>query len=364
MPSPVPPGPDGGDGGEESPAVIEPKFPEYWLPGEELIENTVFRGSASIIVGYSGMLFQNGYINEYFGYAPKYVNCTDEQLLDRVLALKHLQDMLEEAGKAMCVAISLNNAAYYPEYVPDWYHAKFTPPVNYVRPYERFRKMLHEHGVYFVDAQEVCASVGLTNTFAKTGVHWNKLSSWETTCAVIAEYERQRGYEIRNLKADRILSSPNPPGFGNPERDIYNIVTSGQNRSVIESMMVDDLYYWPDVYVDDMSKPQMGPVVIQGGSFEHDFTHYLSSFAITPKVTSFFYNNNGNPRAVNFDVLIPPMDFLLLEVNEQFVYGMGGNAPSWGDNDFNDPTEGIKNNFIDLLIEWMEAARAAGGGRF
>ena len=49
--------------------------------------------------------------------------------------------------------------------------------------------------------------------------------------AIIAEYEKQSGTEIKRLAADRILSSKNPPGFGNPEQDIYGMYINAWGRS-------------------------------------------------------------------------------------------------------------------------------------
>ena len=43
--------------------------------------------------------------------------------------------------------------------------------------------------------------------------------------------------------------------------------------------------------------------------------------------------------------------FVLLEVNEQFVYNMGGNAPSWGQNDI--VILDLGNNIIDSLWNYL-----------
>ena len=159
--------------------VIEPRFKEYILPAEELRDPDGYKGTDHVIIGKNGCLYENGYINEYYGYAQKYVNVTDEQLMTRVEILKEIQDELELRGIAFCVAISPSKASAMPDYIPDWYIAQNKPITSdYVRPYTRFVKFLDENGVYFVDSTSLYKSLGMTNTFPLTGIHWNRLAAF------------------------------------------------------------------------------------------------------------------------------------------------------------------------------------------
>ena len=334
--------------GVEDMTFAEPKFPEYARPKEDLQDPEGFRGDEWIIVGKNGCLYENGYINEYLGYAPKYVNVTDRELLYRVDVLKDIQDELEARGIAFCVAITPSKAAAMPDYIPDWYKEQNkTLSDNYVRPYVRFVKMLEEAGVYFVDSSSLYRSLGLTNSFPKTGIHWNRLAAYETSVAIIAEYERQTGKETKHIKMDGVLFGKTPQAS---EQDIFGIIYSGK-RKEREEAIIDDRYYWPDAYTTNTSKPAIKHMLIQGGSFTGDFYHYFGGFGIVSDITPFYYNNGGNVD-VNWAYEIGRTSFVLLEVNEQFVYNMGGVSPAWGYNDIAILDLGA--NIIDSLWEYLK----------
>ena len=332
---------------EEEVVVIEPKFPEYVLPPEELSDPDGYRGTEHVIIGKNGCLYENGYINEYYGYAQKYVNVTDDQLISRVEILRYIQDQLAKRGIAFCVAISPSKASAMPDYIPDWYKAKYAPITpDYVRPYTRFVKFLKEKGVAFVDSSSLYKSLGMTNTFPKTGIHWNRMAAFETCVALIEEYEWQTGTEVRHLAADGIRFGKNPPGA---EKDIFGIVYAGKKKEM-ENAIVDDRYYWPDVYTANKSRPAIPHMTVQGGSFTGDFSYYFQSYSIVSEYTGYYYNDGGKVNK-NWEREINKTSYVILEVNEQFVYNMGGNAPSWGQNDIIILDFGP--NIIDSLYDYL-----------
>ena len=328
-----------------------PKYPQYVLPESPLLDPEGYQGTAWVVIGKDGYLYENGYINEYLGTAPKYVNVTDDELISRAETLKYIQDALAQKGIAFCVAISPSKAGNLPQFIPDFYKTDHITPEGYIRPYIRFKKFLEDKGVYFVDSETVYKSVGLTNTFPKTGIHWNKLASYETTCAVIAEYERQTGIEVRHIASDGIIYKPNPPPFVGNEQDIFGVVYSGK-RQEMKTAIIDDKYYWHEMFIDDKSKPKIGHMIIQGGSFTGDFGYYFGDLKIAESVTSYYYNNSGKVN-IKWENEINKTKFVLLEVNEQFVYNMGGNAPQWAENDVNILPLG--KNIVDSLYDYLAA---------
>ena len=335
---------------ENDEMFIEPKFPEYIIEKEDLYDPDGFRGTAHVIIGKNGCLYENGYINEYFGYAPKYVEVTDRELIYRVGTLKYIQEELAKRGIAFCVVITPSKASAMPDYIPDWYMDENRPLVSdYVRPYERFLKFLEEEGVNHIDSTSLYKSLGLTNTFPKTGIHWNKFASYETCVAIINEYEWQTGKEVKHLAADEVRFGKNPPGFGNPEQDIFGIVYSGK-RSEMADAIIDEKYYWLDVYTAKKNNPSIPHMIIQGGSFTGDLYHYFQSYGIVSNITGYYYNNGGNTD-INWDYEIGRTNYVVLEVNEQFIYNMGGNAPAWAENDINILPLGA--NIIDSLYEYL-----------
>ena len=329
---------------------IEPRFGEYALPLEQLAEPGGYLGTAHVVIGKNGCLFENGYINEYVGYSPRYTNITDAALLARAETLRVIQDKLAERGIAFCVAITPSKASSLPQYIPAWYTAKYTEAEGYVRPYSRFVTMLQSAGVIFIDSAAVYRSVGLTNTFPKTGTHWTKMAAFETSVAIIGEYERQTGTTTRSIAANRILNGSDPPGFGTDERDIFGIAYAGK-RNELENALKDDAYYWPDTLQVNADASAIPHVLLQGGSFTDDIQYYLTTYGIADNVTNIRYNQSGNPDNVDWEALIEGADFVVLEVNEQFVHNMGGNAPSWGNGDFLQKA-GDK-NIVDALYAYL-----------
>ncbi|MCL2816217.1 MAG: hypothetical protein FWD23_16615, partial [Oscillospiraceae bacterium] len=322
---------------------VTPDWPEYVLPDSYLDEPDGFLGTDAVIVGKDGYLYEPWYINEYMGYDYVYVYTDDDELMRRVMVLKFIQEELEKRGVAFCVAISASKASAMPQFIPDFYmDARYTLDDDYVRPYVRFVKMLAEKGVYHIDSQALYKTIGLTNSFAKTGTHWNKLASFETTRAVMAEIDRQTGRNIEKLVFDEIVAKKTPAPFYPNEQDIFNIGYSG-NRQEMRDAIVDDFYYWPDVYLeyDGNGSDRLGHTIIQGGSFSHDFVHYFRDKKIAKSVTAYYYNNDGKVD-VDWAKEIGKAEFVLFEVNEQHVYNMGGGVP--GDS---------STNIIDSLYFWL-----------
>jgi hypothetical protein len=308
-----------------------------------------YRGNNQVVVGKEGYLFENGYINEYFGFAKRYADVSDEQLAARVATLRELQERLADLGIAFCVAITPSKASYLPQYIPEWYLARYTAEADYVRPYLRFVAMLAEKGVFFVDSRAVFETAGLDEIFPKTGTHWTKTAAFETTAAIIKEYERQRGLATWNLAYDRIFQSSSPPGFGTDEQDIFGVAYAGRS-SELDNAILDSVYSYPDVYALAFDRASTPKIIIQGGSFNDDIVYYLSEYGVAASVTEFRYNNSEDV-ALDWASLLAQTDFVVLEVNEHYVYNMGGSAPQGGISDFLASEPGA--NIIDSLSEFL-----------
>jgi len=333
-----------GENSEESEILgVVPDWPEYILPESDLIEPDGFLGTEAVVVGKDGYLYEPWYINEYYGYDYAYVYTEDEELARRTMILKFIQDELEKRGIAFCVAISTSKASSMPQFIPEFYKdAHYALDDDYIRPYIRFKKMLEEKGVYHIDSKSLYKAIGLTNTFPKTGTHWNKLASFEATRAIMAEIDRQTGRNIEKLVFGEIVAKKTPAPFYANEQDIFNIGYAG-NRQEMRNAITDDFYYWPDVHLEDggESGDRLGHTIIQGGSFSHDFVYYFRDKKIAKSVTSYYYNNDGKVD-VDWAKEIGKAEFVLFEVNEQHVYNMGGGTP--GDS---------STNIIDSLYFWL-----------
>jgi hypothetical protein len=303
---------------------------------DQMIESTGYRGTAQVVIGKSGVLYENGYINEYLGYSKMYRDVVPETIDEQVEKLEFIQEKLKERGIAFTLVFSPSKAAEYPQAVPDWYKAMYVEYSDYVRPFDMMIERLESSTVNYINSAALYDEVGLEVTFPKTGIHWNKLASFETIKAMIASYEEQTGETIRHITADKLNKSTDPPGFGNPEKDIFGIIYSATPNA---ERIVDEYYYWPEIYVENEDCDNRINMFIQGGSFTGDFTTYFPMYGITNRIRSVYYNQDerlfSSPASsdVRWKRYLEDCDYVVFECNEQFVRGFGGNAPSWAQAD-------------------------------
>ena len=131
------PRPGGGvaaDAESSGPRDMPLRFPEYARREEPPAEPGGYRGTDQVVIGGNGYLYENGYINEYLGFSKKYSETTDADLLERAVSLKAVQDALAARGIAFCVVFTPSKAASLPQYIPEWYTARYAAAPDYIRP--------------------------------------------------------------------------------------------------------------------------------------------------------------------------------------------------------------------------------------
>ncbi len=290
-----------------------------------LTELSGYKGTNTVIIGKSGYLYENGYINEYYGYSKMYREVTRERIIEQVERFEYIQDELAKRGIAFIFVITPSKASQYSEAIPDWYKKQNVAPDDYVRPYTYLVEELKNSTVNYIDSASLYVEAGLQETFPKTGTHWNKLASFETMKAILRSYVEQTGEDIILLDAAKVIATKDPPGYGNPEKDIYGAVYSAIPSSI---NIVDDEYYQPDVYVLNPDEQNKINVFLQGGSFAHDFTYYFEHYGIASRITRVYYNQLKMTDN-QWRNTLKRTDYIVMECNEQFVRSLGGNAPYW-----------------------------------
>lgn len=300
----------------------------------EAVELSSYRGTEQVVIGKSGYCYENGYINEYYGYSPKYRECSDEFLAERAQILSEIQQMLAQRGIAFTLIISPSKASEYARFIPDWYKAQNTPVEGYVRPVTRLLPMLAEREVNVIDCAAYFDEIGLDETFPLTGIHWNKPAAYEATRALIEAYEEQSGLTRRNIQAYSLAASRRTPGFGNSETDIFGVAYSGLPE---DAAIRDDYYYWPDLALENEYSGNVD-ILIQGGSFCWDFKYYMETYGLCGNFRQFYYNewqedDWTDPRLMGEDAweaILDSVDYVVMECNEQYVCMMGTEPPRWG----------------------------------
>jgi len=308
------------------------------LANRAAVENTGYKGTDQVVIGKSGYCYENGYINELYGYSPKYRNCSDTYLKDRIEKVEYIQKALEKRGIKFIYVITPSKASEYERFIPDWYKAQYTAAENYVRPVDRFVALLKENGINYINSADLYDEVGLDETFPLTGIHWNKPAAVETTVAMLNKYGELAGKPVKNLKTVNVNRSEQPCGYGNPEMDIFNIAYSGLDTT---NAIKDEYYYESRVSLQNEDAETFG-MLIQGGSFCGDFDYYLGTYGIVDKYSRFYYNSWWGDPALNpfgemgnaaWEEILRDIDCVVFECNEQFICTMGTDAPRWGAED-------------------------------
>lgn len=326
------------------------------------VEPTGYKGTDQVIIGKSGYCYENGYINEYYGYSQKYRDCSDEWLNDRMEKLTYIQSRLKDMGKEFVLIISPSKASEYADYIPEWYKLQNTAPADYTRPVDRLRALLADSDVNYIDCAALYDEVGLDETFPVTGIHWNKLAAVEATNALMRKYEELTGIETRKIKIDRIREQKEPSGFGNGETDIFGIAYSGLST---KNAIVDEYYYVPVTSIEnDECRNRVG-VLLQGGSFCWDFKYYFNDSQLVKQFKQFYYNTwQGSPKEdpfrknTNWEKVLDKIDYIVFELNEQMVCQMGCNAPRWAQAD-REPADTTCNDVYASLYEYLKSTEGS-----
>ncbi len=163
---------------------ITSEFNRTFAGREALIRYTnelwfrMFRKPASvtstIAVGANDVLFESGYLEEYF-----LRRVHPEELKPVVQDLRKLQDFCHQTGMAFAVVVSPHKATVYPEDIPPAYPRWYDPRP---RVYSVFTELLRQHNVEFVGSAELLAEAKFKHPaaplFPKGGVHWNRRSGF------------------------------------------------------------------------------------------------------------------------------------------------------------------------------------------
>ena len=309
-----------------------------WQLSQKITEPTGYKGSG-VLIGKSGYLYEPAYIDEYLGYSSTYVT-TAAGLQNTVNMLEYIQDQLNKRGIGFVFCISSSKASQYADYIPDWYKNQHTPIQGYVRAYDYLMPILEKSNLNFVDAKTQYERVGLAVTYAKTGIHWNKLATSETLIQCIKQLSAQMDNRpTRNLAIDALKLSSTPFPGGNPDDDIFNIMWSKQESQAFLSQQIRDKYYFaPKVEVLNSDAPKRN-VLFQGGSFVHSLVYYWRNYIGECKqiyyngtVSDFVNGTAKNPLTDGneyWEDMLTNIDYVLFEATEQQLAYLGNNTGHW-----------------------------------
>lgn len=320
-------------------------------------EDTVFhddRMAGDVVLGENGQLFSKESINEYYGLQRTYTQVTDAYLQEQATRFSTIEEALRKRGIGFSVVFTPSKASQFAQDIPMSYVLALggSEDGGYVRPYTRFKKMLDQANVTYLDSATVFAEKGISDTFAPTSSHWSKPASVAVTQALLELYEGQTGRTVRKIETIRTEKTKEPVPFyifGNEKSYDANLLTDEVREKLAYS--TDDVwYYTPDVKVTNLDAGKMGNIYLRGtNEFLTEVEYWLSVIPVgedNNHVASArqFYGNND--VVDDWEGFLNSAAFVVFEVNEETVYRMDGEVDTMGNS-----TEGFR--FVQSLYEHL-----------
>lgn len=272
-----------------------------------------------VIIGKNGYLYEQVYIDAYYGrdfigYAE-----TDE----RFRKLKFIQDKLQEQNKTLLVVFCPGKASFYPEYIPDAFKGdikttNFNTHLEYAQKYQlnyiNFQK-------YFMHLKGDSA----WQLYPQTGIHWSIYGAWLAADSLSKKIEKIRGVDLPDMKCTGMKYGP--PQHG--DADVAEALNLLYEPAGMENIMK-----YPEVTLDKQNKARVNLLTI-GDSFYWAMLNFTTG--IFDNDHFWFYNRtvipgNADAKNLDLDIEIKNHDVIMLMVTEsnlkKFGWGFIENAYS------------------------------------
>jgi len=154
-----------------------------------------------VVVGKHNYLFEQGYIDAYYGlnYAG------DADLRIKLLKLKRIQDTLEHLGKKLLLVHAPSKAWYYPEELPE--QTKATP---FKTVYQDCIRIEDSLGIRSIDFNAVFMQMKDSTQhllFSKQGIHWTRYGALLASDSIIKYLAKETGKKLPKLVIDKLITT-------------------------------------------------------------------------------------------------------------------------------------------------------------
>lgn len=215
-----------------------------------LFSNT---NAKDILVGKENYLFEQRYIDSYFG-----VDIEDvESLNKKVLRTKFIKDTLETMGVKMLFVIAPSKADYFQEKLPE---------TNLLKPditnYDRIIELFNEHDIDYIDFNNFFIQKKHSEQFplfTKCGIHWSDYGATLVADSIIKKAEYLLHVNLPNLIVTNINKKNLPSYVDYDLGHLLNIFTtidqgelgypdikfeSDTNLTKPNALIIGDSFYW------------------------------------------------------------------------------------------------------------------------
>jgi hypothetical protein len=209
----------------------------YYVRFNNQIDYSLFNKAnvAKLVVGKGGFLFEDDYINAYFG--KNFIG--EEKLEERFKKIKTLQDLLASQGKILEVVFAPGKASFYPEFIPDNWRSE-----KKLNNYEYARYLCKKLGVKYVDFNAWFLQqkdLSPYDLYPKTGIHWSNYGSLLAIDSLKNHIQAMSGLKLRNFIIDNVGFSDS---LQSPDNDIGEAMNLLSDVPVLPMPYAN--YHWQD----------------------------------------------------------------------------------------------------------------------
>ena len=147
----------------------------------------------SVIIGKNGYLFEEGYINAYFG--QDYIGT--DSIRQRIERLSYINDTLKKLGKNIILVFAAGKGSFYPEYIPDT-HIQPKGITNY----KAYVELANEYGITYIDFNSLFLKLKGKSKYPlypQFGIHWSYYGACLAADSIIRFIETERNIDMPNL---------------------------------------------------------------------------------------------------------------------------------------------------------------------
>lgn len=223
------------------------------------LDFTLFRKAnvKKLVVGKGDFLFEDDYINAYYG--NNFIG--EKQLDERFKKLKAVQDVLSAQGILLEVVFAPGKATFYSEFIPDnWQYEKKQ------NNYEYAVKKCRENKIDYIDLNGWFLkqkNISPYDLYPKTGIHWSNYGALLAIDSLKTHIEQRsqlilRDFSIDNISfSDSLLSPDNDIGEAmNLLKDVPVLPMPYANYHWVENnlaikpkaLFIGDSYFWNIYY--------------------------------------------------------------------------------------------------------------------
>lgn len=209
----------------------------YYVRLNNQIDYSVFNKAnvAKVVVGKGGFLYEDDYINAYYG--NNFAG--EKKLTERFKKLKAVQDLLQSKGIQLEVVFAPGKASFYPEFIPESWHSE-----KKQSNYDFSVKLCNDLHINHIDFNAWFTkqkNITPYDLYPKTGIHWSNYGALLAMDSLKKHIEHYTRLNLRDLVMDNV-------NFSNELRDPDNDIGESMNllRDIKTLPMPYAGYHWKE----------------------------------------------------------------------------------------------------------------------